>query len=184
MWLRALAGPAFVLFVASPASSQTDAPAPQLSLLLRPPVAYVGEELRAPLYIEGTGAETLQKLALRIRFPTRLLSFVTVDRGFLLERHPVKIDTKTTTDDKGITTLAVDVLAEHGLTDGLILYLRFKVAAAAPLGGDIPVTVQAEAASPGAAAPRRELAFTTEPVRISPRKKDQEFMVACFFYMH
>jgi hypothetical protein len=168
------------------ASAQDQAAPAEPSLMLRPPAAYTGEELRAPLYVEGTGGPSLPHVRMELRFPAQLMTFVGVEVGFLLQAMDAKVQTRTDAEKDGTTALFVDITSpKAGVPDGLILYLKFRVSESAPPGGEIPLRLTAMRMDATAAAGSgKSMPFTADPLRVSPRKKEDEFQFACFFYMH
>jgi hypothetical protein len=137
------------------------------------------------VYLEGTGTKALRAISLQLRFPSKLMTFANVEQGFLLQSRGATVETKTTTEKDDTTTLVVTMAADGGLPEGLVLYVYFKVADSAPPGDEIPLKVVAEGTpARGGSETRTQVPVAADPLRVSPRKQEEEFEFACFFYMH
>jgi len=169
---------------AAPVWAAPQAPA-DVSVSFRPPVGYVGEEVRFPVYLEGSGGKALRDLSLELRFPSKLMTFVDIEQGFLLQNRGAKIEHRIVTHDDATSAFVLTLSSEKGLPEGLFLYLKFRVDPSAPLGDEVPLKMLAEArVAPGEGSARVSVPVAADPFRISPRKKEDEFLFACFFYMH
>ncbi len=170
-----------VLVTTGAAANPAPSP-PAVTVQVRPPVAYPGQELRVPVYLDGAGAAAVGRVTLSLQYRAALMKYLSIERGFLLDRAGATLSAKTADGEDATMVLSLTVAAEKGLPEGLVFYVTFRVDDSAPLGGDVPVQVRAEATlvSGGSVT----LPIEQDPLRISKREKENEFEFACFFYMH
>ncbi|MBI4483880.1 MAG: hypothetical protein HY652_13460 [Acidobacteria bacterium] len=149
-----------------------------------------GDEVSCPLYLKKErGAPPLQGLRMILQVPEAQVKFVKAEPGAQLKDSGVNMraEAGATSDEKQISTLRVELQSEKGkeMPDGLLLYLTFRVDASVPLGAQIPLDSEARAVvfRDGKSA-NVEVGFPDVVIRVSPRKKEDEILFACFFYMH
>jgi len=155
---------------------------PAVTVQVRPPVAYPGEELRVPVYLDGAGATSLGRTTLSLQFRPALMKYASFERGALLDHLGATLEAKSADGEDATTILSLTLAAKRGLTEGLMFYLTFRVDDSAPLGGDVPLQTRAEGTL--VAGGPVTLPVEQDPLKISKRSKENEFEFACFFYMH
>ncbi len=177
-----LASVAVVVLGTSVCVAAAGPPPPAVTVQVRPPVAYPGEELRVPVYLDGAGATSLASATVSLQYRAALMTYASAERGFLTERVGARLEAKTADGEDATTILSLTLSADGGLPEGLVFYLMFRVDDAAPLGGDIPIETRAGATL--VAGGSVTLPVELDPLRLSKRDKANEFEFACFFYMH
>lgn len=143
-------------------------------------------EIPVPLYFASGGIST-GALSLEITFPARLLSFVKVEKSFLVDAVKGQVEAKVESDaGNEKATLKVTFATPPGesprefIPDGPIANISFRIAKEAPLGTEIILGMRATGVTTGDPPGKIDPIATPDGI-VSVKSVP---LTACFFYMH